>query len=123
MKIAVASNDGKTIATHFGRARGFVVYELEDRELLARKFVMNTFTGHARGLEGQGHDVDRHGVILEALRGCQAVISRGMGRRIHEDLRGAEIEPFIVDETLADRALGLYLEGHLEDHPEKGCTH
>jgi len=33
MKIAIASDDGKTISSHFGRTKGFVIFEVEDKEI------------------------------------------------------------------------------------------
>lgn len=123
MKIAVASDDGTTIASHFGKTRGFVVFDVEDGRVANRAYVKNTFTGHARGLSGADHAKDRHGPILEALKGCDAVFAHGMGRKIYEDLRAVEIEAFIVKETQADEAIRLYLEGRLQDHPGDGCQH
>lgn len=123
MKLAVASDDGVTIASHFGRTRGFVVFETSDQEIENQEYRSNTFTGHARGLEGVSHAADRHGPILEALKDCQAVISHGMGQRIYNDLRRTEIEAFITDERDARKAVELYLKGELADNPEKGCHH
>lgn len=123
MRVAVASDDGKTIASHFGRTRGFLIYDIEGGEIRNREYIENTFTGHARGLSDAGHGVDRHGPILEALKGCEAVISHGMGRRIYDDLRNAGISAYVVNETDADVALSLYLRNALTDHPEKGCDH
>jgi predicted Fe-Mo cluster-binding NifX family protein len=84
---------------------------------------LNTFSGHARGLEGAGHEIDRHGLILSALRDCTAIISHGMGQRIYQDLHHAGIEAIITDETDAEQALQLYVDGELEDRPELGCRH
>lgn len=123
MKIAIASDDGKTIAGHFGRTRGFVIYDIEKGAVTNRAYRINDFTGHARGLSNAGHEMDRHGPILEALKGCKAVISRGMGRRIYNDLQSAGIEAFIVQESEADRALNLYLSNTLQDNPDQGCDH
>jgi len=123
MKVAVASDDGKTIASHLGRVRGFIVYEIGRAQVRRRKYHENAFTGHAGRLSGAGHGPDRHGPILEALRGCRAVIAHGMGRRIHDDLQAAGIEAYIVDETDPDAALGNYLRGALVDHPDRGCDH
>ncbi|UCG51435.1 MAG: NifB/NifX family molybdenum-iron cluster-binding protein [Candidatus Latescibacterota bacterium] len=121
MRVAIASDDGKTIAPHFGKARGFIIYDVEDGKVQSEKFVENTFTGHARGLSGADHAVDRHGPILQALKDCNAVISHGMGRRIYADLRAVGIEAFVVNETDASEALSLYLRNALTDHPERGC--
>ena len=98
-------------------------FDVEDGSVTNREYVENTFTGHARGLSGADHSVDRHGPILEALKGCKAVIAHGMGRRIYDDLRSVNIEAFIVKETRADEAIRLYLQNRLQDHPGEGCRH
>ncbi|MCB0283958.1 MAG: iron-molybdenum cofactor biosynthesis protein [Calditrichaeota bacterium] len=125
MKIAIASDDQQTIANHFGRTRGFLIYETENGEIQNQEYRINNFTGHALGLNHHNHDhhADRHSAILTALKDCQAVISRGMGRRIYEDLQNAGIETFIVDETNTSVAIQKYLENELQDNPEKGCDH
>lgn len=122
-RIAIASNDGENISAHFGRTRGFVVYDVDDGTITTHEFRSNTFTGHARGLEGAGHQHDRHGPILAALDDCSVVISRGMGRRIFDDLQHNGIEVFVTDEGTVEKALQLYLEGNLIDRPEQRCNH
>lgn len=97
--MAIASDDGKIIASHFGRTRGFVLLEIDGSSVGNQEYRPNTYTGHARGLEGAEHGLDRHAPILNALAGCQVVISHGMGRRIYEDLKQANIEVFITDVT------------------------
>lgn len=123
MKIAIVSDDGKTISSHFGKTKGFVIVEVEGKEIKSREYRPNTFTGHARGLEGRGHELDRHTPILNALKDCKAVISHGMGVRIYNDLKGIGIEVFVTDETDVDKALNLYLDGKLIDKPEIVCHH
>lgn len=123
MKIAIASNDEITIADHFGKTRGFIIYDVENGEIKNQQYHINDFTGHARGLEGTDHQIDRHGPILEALKDCDVVIARGMGRRIYNDLQNAGIEAFIVDEDDTSTAVRLYLENNLKDNPESGCKH
>ena len=123
MKIAIASDDGKTISSHFGQTKGFVVFQVEGKEVKNREYRPNIFTGHARGVEGAGHGIDRHGPILAALRDCKAVVSHGMGRRIYNDLTQAGIEVYVTDQTDVERALDLYLSGELIDRPELGCEH
>jgi predicted Fe-Mo cluster-binding NifX family protein len=123
MKIAIASDDQQTIASHFGRTRGFLIYNIDQNKVINREYRINDFTGHARGMEGADHSMDRHSPILAALHGCQAVIARGMGRRIYDDLQSAGIEAFIVNEENADQALQLYLQNVLQDNPDKGCEH
>ena len=123
MKIAVASDDGKTIASHFGRTRGFILVDILDKKIVSEDYIPNDFTGHARGMEGHDHSHDRHGPILHALKDCSVVISHGMGRRIYIDLQEAGKQVFITPETDAMRAIELYIQGELEDRPDLGCNH
>jgi predicted Fe-Mo cluster-binding NifX family protein len=123
MKIAIASDDERTISSHFGQTKGFMIFELEGKKVKSQKYRPNTFTGHARGLAGLGHEIDRHGPIIEALRDCKAVISHGMGRRIYDDLKQAGIEVFVTDEIDVENALALYLNAQLIDRPDLGCNH
>jgi len=122
MKIAIASDDGKTISPHFGRAEGFVIFEVQNQEVRSYEYRQNSFTGHALGIEGQ-QSGDRHKTIIEALRDCDVVISRGMGRRLYEDLKYAGINPLITDEESVENALKMYMKGMLADNPEKSCKH
>lgn len=123
MKIAIASDDKLTIAAHFGRTRGFVIYNINDQNIEEKKYRPNTFTGHARGLEHAGHEVDRHGPVLNALGDCAVVISHGMGRRMYDDLKNAGIQSIITAETHIRTALDAYVKGELIDQPERGCKH
>jgi len=123
MNIAIASDDGFTIASHFGKTRGFIIFNVRDEKITKKFYRKNTFTGHARGLSGQGHEIDRHSPILKALRDCNVVIARGMGRRIYSDLKQAGIEAFITHEDNAKCATELYLKNELVDRPELGCDH
>lgn len=133
MKIGIVSDDGKTIAGHLGRARGFIIYDVEGGVVKKRSYLDNTFTegaghrhgeGHAEGCHGEHHGEHHgHGPVLRALAGCEAVISHGMGRRIYADLKAAGIAAYVVDETDADEALALYLKNALTDHPDRSCDH
>lgn len=117
MKIAVASDDGQTVADHFGRTRGFVIFELEEDKLGESSYRDNDFTGHA-----QGRSVG-HAPILRALGDCQVVCARGMGRRLYNDLAEAGIEVFIVEDTDVADVARLYVNKKLQDNPDKGCEH
>lgn len=119
MKIAVASNDGKVISSHFGRSKGFVIFEIEDGKILDKKYIPNTFTGHARGFHHDGlHHHDSHASIIENLRNCEAVISHGMGRRLYDELVSAGIKVYVTEETDVDEAVKLYIKGELRNASE-----
>jgi predicted Fe-Mo cluster-binding NifX family protein len=123
MKIAVASDDGTAIAGHFGRTRGFVICEVEEGAVGKTEYRLNTFTGHAlaAGVEDQPHHPHQHGPILQALGDCQVVISRGMGRRIHDDLIRTGISVFVTDTETVEEAVRAYLDGTLSHRPDFCC--
>ena len=123
MKIAIASDDGKTIASHFGRTRGFVIVEAEDGKITSSEYRPNTFTGHVKGVEGESHADDRRGPILSALSDCQVVVARGMGQRIYDHLAAANIEVFVTSEVEVENAAEQYLLGTLVDNPDQACDH
>lgn len=127
MRIAIASADGVRIFDHFGRSPAFAIIDVESGEVARRTMRANDFTPHARRAPGDdhGHEHGTHGhqAIAEALKDCQIVISRGMGRRAYEDLRAAGIEMIVTDETEVDLAVRGYLAGTLRDRTDRLHDH
>lgn len=122
MKIAIASDDEKNVASHIGRVRGFVIYEIEDKKIKNKEYRINDFTGHKRGLEGK-HHIDHHAPIIEALKDCKAVISSGMGKRIYDDLKNAGFEVYITKESEVEKVVDLYINNKLVDYYEELVCH
>lgn len=120
MKIAIASDDGITVCSHFGRAKGFVIAEIENGQLKSKDYLPNTFTGHAMGMhhDEQTHHYGSHANIIRALSDCKAVISHGMGKRLYDDLTQAGKEVYVTDEVEVDKAIELYLNGRLKNVSE-----
>jgi len=127
MKIAIASDDQVQIAGHFGRTKGFLIFSIEDKKISQKEYVLNNFTGHADGHHHHGeHNQSHshsHGGILEALKDCEVVISRGMGRRLLIDFESVSKEVFVTNVINADEAVENYLKGNLHHDPEKSCQH
>lgn len=117
MRIAVASEDGVSISHHFGRSRAFLVYEVEQQQVVGRSLRDNTFTAHARGecKESEPHEEHHgHGPIVTALRDCDAVLCYGMGWRAAEDLKQNGIQAFVLQgEMSPDDAVAAFLAGKL----------
>ncbi len=128
MKIAVVSDNGTMIAGHFGRARGFIVYTVDNSAITGKDWLSNTFTahaqGHVHGVQGEHqHGMHGHGPILRALSDCEVVISRGMGRRAYDDLTQSGCRVVITVEEDAQNAVELFLAGQLVDQPQLACNH
>ena len=128
MKIAAVTDDGITISAHFGRAPYFEVIEVENGAIVRRerrhKLGHAHFSSepHARA-DGEQHGVDpasqgRHARVLEAVRDCEVLLSRGMGTGAYESIRKAGLRPIITDERGIDDAVRRVLDGTIEDHVE-----
>jgi predicted Fe-Mo cluster-binding NifX family protein len=133
MKIAAVTDDGTRLSAHFGRAAAYRVVTIEDGRVVAKELrekPSHHGHGHEHGHEhghghGQGHGhghedhAARHAGMVDPIRDCQVVLVRGMGRRAHDALVEAGLRPLIVAEANVDDAVRAYLDGTLEDHPER----
>lgn len=125
MKIALPSDDGRTICGHFGRAAGFLVFDLTGNIIARQTYVENNFTGHAPGHHhehGHDHQHHSHGGILDALHDVSVVIAAGMGRRLYDDLTLAGKQVFVTRLSDAREAVEAFVDGTLDSDPG-GCCH
>jgi predicted Fe-Mo cluster-binding NifX family protein len=129
MKIAVISEDGKTISQHFGRAPLYVVVTVEDGQIVAKetrdKTGHHTFAGqHQDSAPGERHGYGtgaqaRHASMMESIADCQVLIAGGMGWGAYENLKSLNIEGVVTDITDIDEAITLYLTGKLPNLMER----
>lgn len=134
MKIALPSNDGTTVSAHFGRSRGFIIFETDNHHILKEEYRENNVTGHAQGHHhdhdhdhhhGQGNEnhTHSHAGILGVLSDCEVVIAGGMGHRLYTDLMAAGKKVYVTRENDARKAAELLLKDDLDHNPEVCCHH
>jgi predicted Fe-Mo cluster-binding NifX family protein len=132
MRIAVATDDGHSIAGHFGRCAGFEIFDTAEGTAVRIENRPNTNSHHHEHHEHQeqatcgenGHQHENHGheSFLSALHDCQAVICRGMGRRAVLDLANKGIKPLITGEDVsAAEAVELFINGKLQASSDSQC--
>ena len=128
MKIAVVSNDGEIISAHFGRAQYYVVITVEDGQITGRELREKPVHSHRHGEhhhhEEHGHGTgpgaeERHAGMIEVIRDCDVLVARGMGMGAYENLKQAGIRPILTDIRTVDEAVQAFLDGKLEDRPER----
>jgi predicted Fe-Mo cluster-binding NifX family protein len=133
MKIAIVSDDGKTISQHFGRATQYVVVTVEGEKVLSREIRQKAGHGDfSAGEEHQGHQCGCHGVhghqqgdeqkhvaMASAITDTSALLAGGMGMGAYESLKSYKIEPVITDVADIDEAIKLYLTGKLTNLMER----
>ena len=124
MKIAVPTNNMSTISAHFGRSKGFMVYNLLDHKITFNQYAINTFTRHAIG-EYEDHDEDNHNHdrIFSAIGKCQVVLTGGISKHLYDEFNQKGIEVFVTPERNIVKALELYVNGILDHNEEACCNH
>ncbi len=129
MKIAVITDDGKSISQHFGRALYYAVFTIEDGKVTQRemrdKLGHSHFAGeHHEEQHGAGHGMDaashdRHVQMAGSIVDCQAILCGGMGMGAYESMRRLDIQPIVTDYREIEAAVQAYIAGQIEDHTEK----
>ena len=130
MKIAVITEDGKTISSHFGRAPGYLVFTIEEGEIIEKEqrekhghqqFAHEHHDDHTHE-HGHGfgtHSAARHTEMIEPIRDCDVVIARGMGQGAYLAIQQANIRPLVTELKDAEEAVRAFIDGTLVDHPER----
>ncbi len=126
MKIAMPTDDRKSLAAHFGRAAEFAIYEAAAREAEFVEYRPNVHVRHGAGQHDPGHRPARGagGDFEEALAGVDVLICKGMGRRAEEACGAMGIDVVFVNETALDDIAAKFARGELaESDPSCGCGH
>lgn len=129
MKIAVITDDGKTISQHFGRAPYYMVLTIEEGKIAQRemrhKIGHNHFSAQHQTEEphtaGHGMDSDSHNKhvsMAETIADCKVLLCGGMGMGAYESMRRLNIKPMVTDLRDIDAAVQALIDGKLIDHTE-----
>ena len=121
MKIAVVTDDEKTISAHFGRAQYYVVITVEGGKVSGQETRPKANHSQFAGEEhhhGESHGMDagsqrRHGLMMETIQDCQVLMARGMGQGAHINLKERGITPVLTDIQDIQEAIAAYLDGRL----------
>jgi nitrogen fixation protein NifB len=107
LKIAVASNDGTTVDEHFGRAKIFRIYEVDDNGaslLLENREIKPLPPGSPE----PSHSSD---VTVEQLSDVNAVLAAQIGVNSQESLSNRGIRSFALKGSL-EKAISSYGRRH-----------
>ena len=136
MKIAVVTDDQTTISRHFGRAHYYLVFTVEDGQIVQQelrdKLGHDQFQheqhdhdddhdhgDHEHG-HGQGrHSQEKHDRMMANIGDCQVLLCAGMGMGAHTRLQAIGVAPILTDYKDIQQAVQAYLDGTLDDHRER----
>jgi predicted Fe-Mo cluster-binding NifX family protein len=120
MKIAVVTNDQRTVCPHFGRATHYQVFTVEGNTIVdseSRPKVGHHSLSHDHSHDHghhaghhQGAD-QRHQQMVATIQDCQVVIVGGMGGGAQAAMQEAGISPCSTEVGDAEQAVYAYLAG------------
>ena len=108
MKIAVTSQNRKTITGHAGKCRKFWVYEVEGSKVSSKNLL-------ELPIEQSFHESDH--AAPHPLDGVNVLIAGGMGFGLQNRLNQKGILAVATAETAPDRAVAAWLDGSLIELP------
>jgi predicted Fe-Mo cluster-binding NifX family protein len=119
IKIAVASQNRKSVTGHAGTCRKFWVYAVEAKAVKDKTLLE---------LPREQSFHDYRGAEPHPLQGVQVLITGGMGEGLARRLAGMGIEGLVTPETDPDLAVAAWLAGTLplgqpEAHGEHNHSH
>lgn len=91
-KIAVASSDGIVVNSHFGRAKDFYIYQIDDKEqiyFLEKRSVTPV-------CEGGTHENERLKINVEKLEDCTYLLVSRIGNRAVDMAASFGIESYEI---------------------------
>ena len=133
MKIAVVTDDQATISQHFGRAQYYLVFTVEDGQVvqqeLRSKLGHDQFQheehqehehdhDHEHGHGYGQHSQDKHSRMMANIGDCQLLLAGGMGLGARASLEAIGVKPILTNIREIDAAVQAYLAGELEDQPK-----
>ena len=125
MKIAVVTDDNKSIAEHFGGSAFFLVTFVEDGKVVNREKRENI--GHSvladgehhhkpneKGRHGFGPDSEqRHGKMFDCFKDCEVLIVNMIGTGAYNYFLRSGVRVIATDVKNIDEAVDLYIKGNL----------
>ena len=113
MKIAIESNDGVTIKSPFLPTSGYIVYDVDESEIISTEYRKNSRKNRKRA---NGDMVFVSNNIHSLLNDCSTIISRGMDRNNLDIFKKEGKDVFITFKTSSKDAVRIYLREQLISH-------
>lgn len=105
MKIAIESNDGVTIKSPFLPTKGYVVYDIDESDIVSSEYRESGLK--SKKAEGEKYILSEK--INSLLNDCSAIISRGMDRNNLDIFKKEGMDVFITFKTSTKDAVRLYM--------------
>jgi predicted Fe-Mo cluster-binding NifX family protein len=121
-KIAVVTENGRQVSSHFGMAPLYRVYSVEDGKIVAEqkrpKPHHTHHPDHNAGHEGHGLHED----MFAPIQDCQVLICGGMGTPAYQKAQEAGLEVVLAGGEMR-AAVDAFLLGGLDSDPRRIHQH
>ena len=111
MKIAFATEDGKTVSAHFGKAPYYVVVQVSEGKVLEQEMRAKAYHGNH---QEYGHN---HADMFTCIADCQVLVVGGMGTPAHESALAHGLKVVPTDPRDISAVIQAYLDGTLQENP------
>ena len=126
--IAIATDDGTMVSSHFGQAQFYEVLNFSAGKVARRE--RRPKAGHQSfgpsGSEGDHSGVaheQRHQTMVSPVLDCQAVVVRGMGQGAVEHLRRANLVPVLTSLHTINEVIEAVAADSMDNDPRRIHQH
>jgi len=131
MKIAVVTNNGKTVSQHFGRSRYYRIATVRDNIVIAEE-IRERGTGHFAQQQNHEHDHNaerheegngrhgfgaeaqsKHAMMAQEISDCNVLVAGGMGSGAYENFKSAGLDVILTDLHSIDEVFAKYIDGSI----------
>ncbi len=129
--IAIATDNGTTVSSHFSRARYYAVIYLVDGKVIGRerreKAVYHLFasqkTGRNQGNDRGASQARGRGAVSFPITDCQAVIVHSMCRRTFDYLSEVSVVPVLTNLHTIQEVIGAIAAGSVHQNARWARQH
>ncbi len=119
-KVAVATDDGKTVSQDLERAKFFMVLTIERSKHAGRELRLKPrLVLEAADRGGKAHEDGFAREILECVSDCQAVVAGRTSRGVHASVLASGKKIVLTDLFYVDDVQQALARGVLDDHAER----
>lgn len=121
LKIAIPTDDGESISRHFGQAKYFKVFSIDNNQVTS--FELREKASHQHGDHSLAEGVHPGQQMVEAIIDCQVLISGGMGTPAFNRASAAGLNVVMTMVPAIQSAVDAYLAGTLDNNPSLVHSH
>lgn len=123
LKIAVVTEDGQTISSHFGMAALYRVFTIADGRISGEEQRAKPHHAvHPQHSESHTNETHQHGDMVAPITDCQVLLCGGMGQPAYQKVVAAGLEVILVGGEVRS-AVEAYLQGNLHSDPRRVHVH